>query len=344
MIARRGDAPLRLLMSRRGAELVGDGISAALAGQPWVQVLPDAPQTDCDIAFVSRDVTGLSTKHEILPATRVFYDAMLAAPSLRWVHIHSAGADRAVDVTLAQRGVEVTTSSGVNAGIVAQGAIAAMLALARHLPKMLDAQRAHRWTSLMASGLPRDIEGQRAVIVGWGPIAQQLAVLLDAFGIVVSVARRASTPAGERIATVPYRRLGELLPDADWLIACCPLSDETRRLIDASMLARLPPTAYVVNVARGEIVDEAALIAALRNGSLAGAYLDVFEHEPLAADSPLWDLPNVIVTPHSAGLSDGNERRVAELFLERLARWTRPGGSASVVPAAAVDAAAGERP
>ncbi len=313
-------APLRLLMSAHVAQRIGDAITAALGGEPWVHVTPGS-LADCDAAFVSRDVMGLSTKHEVLPATRAFYDAMLNAPSLRWVNIHSAGADRPVYMTLMQRGVEVTTSSGVNAAIVANSAVTGILALARHLPKLFDAQREHRWASLFASGVPRDIEGQRAVIVGWGPIGRKIATLLGAFGVTASVARRSDAAAGEGIVTVPYSRMGELLPAADWLVLCCPLSDETRGMIDAPLLARLPPTAHVVNVARGEIVDEAALIAALENGALAGAYLDVFEHEPLVAESPLWGMPNVIVTPHSAGLSAGNEDRVARLFVDRLVRW-----------------------
>jgi phosphoglycerate dehydrogenase-like enzyme len=114
-----------------------------------------------------------------------------------------------------------------------------------------------------------------------------------------------------------------VLPRTDWLLLACPLSDRTRGLIDAAALARMPAGARLVNVSRGEVVDEPALIDALRSGALAGAYLDVFAHEPLPADSPLWSLPNVIVTPHSAGHSDGNEARVAAIFLDNLRRWVR---------------------
>lgn len=314
-------------MTARAAVQVASDVTRALDGVAWTHVLP-GDCTDCDIAFVSRDVTGLSTKHEIFPETREFYDAMLASPSLRWVHIHSAGTDRAVYIALNERGVDVTTASGANATIVAHSAIAGMMAIARHLPKMFTAQRERRWTSLMASPLPRDLEGQRAVIVGWGPIGQKTAALLRALGLVVGVARRSAQPAGEGVATVPYARLGELLSGADWLFLCCPLSDETRGLIDAAMLAKLPPGANLINVARGDVVDEAAVIDALQSGQLGGAFLDVFEHEPLPVSSPLWDMPNVIVTPHSAGLSDGNEARVARLFVERLrerARGNRSG-------------------
>ncbi len=115
---------------------------------------PATRETDFDVAFVSRDVTGLSTKHEVQPATQVFYDALLAAPSLRWVHVHSAGADRPVYVTLRERGVQVTTSSGANAPVVAVSALAGILALARRLPLLIDAQRERRWAPLFASGVP----------------------------------------------------------------------------------------------------------------------------------------------------------------------------------------------
>jgi phosphoglycerate dehydrogenase-like enzyme len=298
-------------------------VSEALGGTSWIHVVPGDTGTDFDVAFISRDVTGMSTKHEVQPATRVFYDALLAAPSLQWVHVHSAGADRPVYVTLRERGVRVTTSSGANAPVVAISALTGILALARHLPLLLEAQRERRWAPLFASGVPRDLQGQSVVIVGWGPIGQRIGALLQAFGLRVAVARQSSVPAGADIPTAQYGQLQQLLPQADWLVLCCPLSAETRFLVNEAALARLPRRAHVINVARGDVVDEDALIAALSSGALAGAYLDVFAHEPLPSDSPLWALPNVIVTPHSAGFSDGNEQRVARMFLENLSRWAR---------------------
>jgi phosphoglycerate dehydrogenase-like enzyme len=115
--------------------------------------------------------------------------------------------------------------------------------------------------------------------------------------------------------------LPDLLPVADWLVLTCPLTDETRGLIDGAALACLPTTACVINVARGQIIDEPALIAALEDGRLAGAYLDVFASEPLPAHSPLWDLPNVIISPHDSAASTGNSARVSELFLRNLEHW-----------------------
>ena len=317
--------PLRILLSEPSLREHRAAIDTVMAGRPW-QPVPapaiDDPQViDADVAFVSRDVTGLSTKHEIQPGTQRFYTAMLLAPSLRWAHTHSAGADRPVFGQLRQRSVTVTTSSGANAGVVAQTALAGMLALARHFPQLLDAQRDRRWAPLIGSGLPRDLQGQRATIVGWGPIGQQIGAVLRVLGLSVTVLRQRATPAGDGFESCTFDDMGAVLPRTDWLILACPLTERTRGMIDAAALARMPAGARIVNVARGEVVDEHALIDALRTGRLAGAYLDVFAHEPLPAASPIWTLPNVIATPHSAGFSDGNAARVVDIFLDNLSRW-----------------------
>jgi len=317
-----GTAPLRILVSRAAAASLAGAISAALQGRPHTLVFPE-DATDADLAFISREVTGLSTKHQVLPQTQAFYDALLAAPSLRWVQVHSAGADRPVFGRLRDRGVAVTTASGANAEVVAQSAVAGLLALARRFPQLMAAQREHRWASLMGSALPRDLAGQQATIVGWGPIGQQAARVLAVLGLKLAVVRSSAQPVAADIPTVDFERLGELLPATDWLLLACPLSERTRGLVGAAALEKLPAGAHLLNVARGEIVDEAALIESLRAGRLAGAYLDVFAHEPLAEDSPLWDFPNVIATPHSAGFSDGNAARVAAMFLDNLGRWNR---------------------
>ena len=317
--------PLRILLSEPSLQAHRAAINAVLAGRAWqpvpVPAVDDGGAVDADLAFVSRDVTGLSTKHEILPPTQRFYAAMLEAPSLRWVHTHSAGADRAIFGQLRQRGVAVTTSSGANAGVVAQTALAGVLALARHLPQLLDAQRERRWAPLLGSGLPRDLQGQRATIVGWGPIGQQVGAVLRMLGLSVAVVRQRATSAGEGFESVTFEQFEAVLPRTDWLILACPLTARTSGLVDGVALRRLPAGARLVNVARGEVVDEMALIEALQSGQLGGAYLDVFAHEPLAATSPIWTLPNVIATPHSAGFSDGNAARVVDIFLDNLQCW-----------------------
>lgn len=317
--------PLRILMSASTRDRIGDAISQALDGRPFEAVI--AAQThgnepaDVDVAFISRDVTGLSTKHRVLEPLEAFYVTLRRSPKLAWVHVHSAGADRPIFGELKARGVRVTTSSGANAQVVAQTALAAILSLAREFPRLFDAQRARTWTPLIGGLLPRELAGQTAVIVGWGPIGQTLAGHLRMLGLNVIAVRSAATPPADGVETYAFEDLARIAGRADWLVLACPLSDRTRGLVDARVLAAMAPHARLVNVARGEIVAEAELIEALRAKTLAGAYLDVFEHEPLDAESPLWTLPNAFVTPHSAGHSDGNEARVDRIFLDYLRQW-----------------------
>ena len=313
-------APLRILLSDAARAAAGSKLFERLGTAAHVLLSPAQAPADFDIAFLSRDVTGLSTKHTVLPTTQQFYDLLSDAPSLAWVQMHSAGADRAVYGNLMARGVALSSSVGSNASVVAQSALAGMLALARHLPQIMASQRAHAWEPLIKTGLPRDLGGQTAVIVGWGGIGQQLGALLRLLGLRVVVVRSSATPAGEGIETVCYEAITSVLPKADWLLLACPLTDRTDRLISASAMALLPAGAHLINVARGDVLDELALIEALQNGRLAGAYLDVFAHEPLPAQSPIWDLPNVIASPHSAGFSDANATRVEDVFLDNLGR------------------------
>ncbi len=314
-------APVRILLSRAAAQRIEPRIRQVLQGREAILLFPDQPEAStADVAFVSREVTGLSTKHRVLPDTQQFYDALLAGRQLQWVHIHSAGADRPVYVDLRARGVQVATSSA-NGGVVAQTAVLGVLALARHWPRLWSAQREHRWAPLIETGLPRDLLGQTAVIVGWGPIGREIGRLLQAFGLKVIAVRREAGDDQGGVRIAGSAQLHELLPRADVLVLACALTPQTRGLIGERELALLPPHAHLVNICRGEVVDEPALVDALQQHRIAGAYLDVFAHEPLPAGSPLWDLPNVIATPHSAGFSDANEAQVDRLFLENLARW-----------------------
>ncbi len=317
--------PLRILLSQQALDQHRSAIGRVLGarGHEFVSIesAVAAGRADVDIAFITREVTGLSTKHELAPALRACYEVLRRSAALRWVHIHSAGADRDIYVELRARGVTVTTSSGANAEVVAQTALAGLLALARRLPQLMAAQREHRWAPLLGGQLPRDLAGQTALLVGWGPIGQRLGALLRALGLQLIVVRTRPAASEPGVAMVTFDDVLRLLPRADWLLLACPLTEQTRGLVDARALAALPAGAGLVNVARGEVVAQDALVAALQTGRLGGAFLDVFAHEPLPADSPLWDLPGVIVTPHSAGHSDGNEARVARMFLGNLGRW-----------------------
>ncbi|MGE8627754.1 D-2-hydroxyacid dehydrogenase [Achromobacter denitrificans] len=314
--------PIRILCSPAEAPSLRRALDGTPAAGRYALVHPVAGEgTPAETAFVSRDITGRSTKFDIHAATALYYEAMRHAPALRWVHVHSAGADREIYQSLHARGVAVTTSQGASDPVVAQTAIAGVLALARRLPTLAADQRARAWRPLLDERMPRDLAGQHAVVVGWGGIGQRIGALLDALGLAVSVARHSGAPAPLARRSVDYDGLAGLLPQADWLVLACPLTSATRNLVDRDALAALPAHAMVVNVARGHVIDEPALIESLRAGRLAGAFLDVFQEEPLPPGSALWDLPNVIVTPHSAGFSDGNAARVRGLFVDNFNRW-----------------------
>lgn len=317
-------AKLRILTSDQVWPGIEADVASAMGSNPWQRVSVDdvlLRHEGADIAFVSRDVTGLSTKHNVLPDTQRFYDAMLASSDLRWIHIHSAGADRFVYLELMQRGVIVTTSSGANANAVAQTAVTGLLALARRLPDLLKSQAAHTWDPLIKTGLPPDLDGQTAVIVGWGPIGQTIGHVLHAFGVKLIVVRHSNQPVDIAQRVVTLEDFAQVLPEADWLILVCPLTEQTTNLVSRQALEQLKPGGSIVNMSRGAVIDEPALIEHLKDGRVGSAYLDVFAQEPLPATSPLWDLPNVIVTPHTGGFSAGMYRRMELSFIANLNRY-----------------------
>ena len=278
--------------------------------------LPDADCARAEIAFFSSDVFP--------DYSRQFFSAVRKAPGLRWLHVFNVGVDHPIYTEMLGRGVRLTTSAGSTAVPIAQTAIMALLALARGLPRWSAAQRERRWDPVRAEPLPRDLAGQTLVIVGVGSIGAEIARLSRALGLRVIGVRRTPQGPGDPVDELhPPAALPALAARCDWLVLACPLTPETRGLVDAALIARLPAGAHLINVARGEIVNEPALIAALERGHLAGAYLDVFEQEPLPPESPLWSLPNVLVTPHNSAVSSGNDERVLEIFLDNLGRWRR---------------------
>jgi phosphoglycerate dehydrogenase-like enzyme len=264
-----------------------------------------------EIAYFSQDL--------VPDFSRQFFSACYKAEKMRWLHAFNAGTDHPVFAQMLERGVRLTTSSGANAEPVGVSAAAGMLLLARGFPAWMDAQRRHAWEPVRGDGAPGDLRGQSLLLVGVGEIGKVMARIAQALGMHVIGVRRGPRQAEDPVHEMhPPEVLDQLLPRAQWLVLACPLTGATRRMIDAGRLARLPQGARVVNVARGEIIDEQALIAALAGGRLGGAYLDVFEHEPLPADSPLWDLPNVLLSPHNASASRGNDARATEIFLKNL--------------------------
>jgi D-2-hydroxyacid dehydrogenase (NADP+) len=260
---------------------------------------------------------------DIFPArTRSFFSAVQGAPRLEWLHVFHAGVDNAVYQRLMARGVRLSTGAGASAEPIAQTAIAGLLHLARGFPHFLDAQRRRAWEPLPHA--PEDLATQTLTVVGLGGIGSHIARLGRALGLhTIGIRRSPSGPDDPVDELHPPERLPELLPRSDWLALACPLTPMTRRLIDAEALSRLPRGARLLNVGRGELIDEPALIESLRKGHLAGAYLDVFVEEPLPATSPLWSLPNVLITPHASSSSRGNATRQTARFLENLVRFGR---------------------
>lgn len=245
---------------------------------------------------------------------------------LRWVQATAAGAGELVGAAkLTEEELDqviVTTAAGVHAGPLAEFALLGLLAFTKDLPRLLADQRARRW-----GDYPMDeLSGRTLLIVGLGQIGAEVARLAAPLRMRVIGLNR--TGAGDYPHVHELRgieTLGDWLPEADAIVISLPLTPQTRGLLDAAAIARIKPGATLVNVGRGGVLDEPALIGALREKRLAGAALDVFATEPLPADSPLWELPNVLLAPHTAGLSIHENERIVSLFVENLRRYLRGG-------------------
>jgi phosphoglycerate dehydrogenase-like enzyme len=247
--------------------------------------------------------------------------------ALRWVHATSAGAGEqvrraGVDRKELER-VAVTTSSGVHAVPLAEFAILGLLAIAKDLPGLAAAQQARSWPAVKRP--LRELHGQTLVLVGLGDIGREVARLGKALGMRTVGVRRRARSSGDLPPSVDEVHAGDRLPElagrADAMVVSLPLTDQTAGLLDRATIERLPPSCIFVNVGRGGVVDEAALVDALRERRIAGAVLDVFATEPLPPDSPLWTLPNVLVSPHGAALSERENERIVELFVANLHRF-----------------------
>lgn len=248
--------------------------------------------------------------------SRSFLGAALRLPDLRWMHVFAAGLDDPVFDQFVSRGVRLTGAPGSTAVPIAHTVIGAIIAMCRNSSRYALAQARHEWTPIDAL----DLEGRRMCIVGLGAIGTAVASIAPHLGMHVVGVRR--TPTGnEPCPTSRPDRLHELLPSIDDLVLTASLTDASRGMIGRAELALLPRGAHLVNVGRGALVDEPALIAALQSGQLGGAALDVVAAEPLAADSPLWDLPNVLITPHAAGRTPLGSDRAAAMFTDNLRRW-----------------------
>lgn len=240
------------------------------------------------------------------------------ADRLRWVHAASAGVNHVLTPEVVASDVVVTNSRGVFDEPMAEYVLAMALALAKDLPTTLNRQRERRWHHRETERLG----GKRALVAGTGPIGRAIGRKLAAAGMTVSgLGRTPRTEDPDLGEVFPMSSLSEVLPDMDWVVLAAPLTDETRGMIDAKALAAMKPTARLVNVGRGPLVVQDDLVAALAEGALAGAALDVFVDEPLPVSSPLWEMPNVIVSPHMSGDVVGWRSELVALFLDNLTRY-----------------------
>ena len=321
---------MRLLISAKVIEEFQPRLTAIIANAPRpIELIPfdctrPTPATALDTieaAYYSRDIWEGTDKSSLSAAAKVFWSLIEQTPRLQWIHVFSSGTDQSHYQQMLRRGVRLTTGAGAQAEAVGMAAVSGLLALARRLPHYWAAQQRRAWAPLRGKDLPRDLGEQTAIVIGTGRLGTVIGRALHTFGMRTIGVRKQVAPTEHFDDVVALRALDRHLPNCDWLLLACPLNAETRGLIDARRLALLPHSAGVVNIARGELIDEPALINALQNGTLAWAFLDVFAVEPLAHDSPLWALPNVLVSPHNAGASSGTYARGVGIFLDNLQHY-----------------------
>ncbi len=260
------------------------------------------------------------------------------APNLKWIQFHWAGINHAVDAPILQvRELITTTLSGAACSQVAEYILMMLLSLGHRLPEIVSAQRKAEWPrDRWERFSPRELRGSTVGIVGYGSIGRQTARLLHQFGAKVLATKRNAMqpededyivdgmgdPHGDYVHRLyPAQALRSMLKECDFVVVAAPLTPETLGIVNADALHACKPSAYLVDVSRGGVVDHDALTAVLKAGKLAGAALDVFPEEPLPPESPLWKLPNVIISPHISGNTPFYDERAAALFAENLRRY-----------------------
>jgi phosphoglycerate dehydrogenase-like enzyme len=252
-------------------------------------------------------------------------DQLAAAKKLRWIHSPAAAIHQLMYPELINSDVVITNSTGVHGPVVAEHAIAVLLAMAKRLPQAMRYQVNKTWSQEILWNerpRPREVDGATVAVVGLGGIGREFAVRAKALGMrVLGVRENPGKGAGPADAVFGPDQIEEVLPQADYVLLCTPVTPATRHIINAARLQKMKPDAYLINVARGTLIDEPALFAALKERRIAGAALDVFEEEPLPADSEFWSLDNVLITPHTAAVTEKLWDRHCELIVENLRRF-----------------------
>ncbi len=299
---------------------------AAVSSEVKVQVgLPAARLQDGTGSrdFPPADIETLLPSADILFAFRLPEGTRAKARRLKWLALATAGTDQARAAGFFQSEVAITTSSGIHARPMGEYALAAMLMFAHQFPRAFRQQTGRVWKQWDSA----ELGGKTVGILGLGHIGLEVARLALGFDMKVVATRRgvtepvSETVDGGRVEMLPSGQLHDLLGRSDFVVLAVPLVADTEHLIGPAELAAMKPAAFLINISRGKVVDEKALVQALASGRIAGACLDVFEQEPLPADSPLWGMENVILTPHLAGSHERYNERAVDLLCENLRRY-----------------------
>lgn len=278
-------------------------------------------------AWTPEEVTAGIDRADVLVVSGFWRNELLEmAPKLRFIQSIGAGYDQFPLDELRKRGIRLASAQGVNKNAVSEHAMAHVLALARFIHTGRDNQSRHHWRG-MISDIPQredELGNKTMLIIGLGGIGSRLARLAKAFDMrVLATKRNLATAQAEVDELHSPDQLPELLPQADFVVLTCPLTPQTENLIDAAAFSLMKPSAYLINMARGRCVHEPSLLAALQAGQIAGAGIDHFWDEPLPADSPFWDMENVLITPHTGGETQMYEENVIDILLENLDRLWR---------------------
>jgi phosphoglycerate dehydrogenase-like enzyme len=287
-----------------------------------VEQSPGRPNDKTTRAEASRTLDSLLAKTDIMFGFRVPLNLLSRAPRLKWVQMQGAGIDSLLTgPSIFEKGIKVTNSSGLNSNAVAEFVLCLMLMIAKKAPDFLANKGAHRRERLAVN----ELRGKTLGIVGLGHIGRDVAKLAKALGMKVLATRQSAVNVEHDVQGVdslfPRSRLIEMLPECDFVALTLPLTDETRGIIGERELKSMKPTAHVINVSRGKVIKQDVLIRALKEGWIGGAALDVFDPEPLPPDNELWDVNNVIISPHVAGHWDGQTGKAIDFFCENLKRF-----------------------
>ena len=287
----------------------------------------DFPQIEVDQRNSYKNVEEHIRDAEIFFGWSLRGEQVAVAKKLRWIHSTAAAVHQLMSPELRTSDVIVTNARSVHGPVVAEHAVALMFGLAKRLHTAVRYQQQRVWAQEQIAGQhphPSELADSTLGLVGYGAIGSPIADSAKALGMRVLVVRQ--HPRKERggkdgIESFGPDLLDEVIAQSDFVVLAAPLTEKTRHLINAERLARMKPDAYLVNVSRGALIDEAALLDTLRNRRIGGAALDVFDHEPLPADSPLWELDNLLITPHTAATSDKMWERHYALIKENLRRY-----------------------